>query len=196
MIDQLLEQFLASPDADEARAALRDQHGLSNTTAQDSLAETARALHATTASSPAPLMGHEGGLLGALAGLIPGLGGSGPLSTNTTGTGGPLAGRAGDMIARRTGLDPRTAAIIAATAIPFLLRFLKNRAGASAAPQQPGVMPPSRGPAGVMPPPQPQPPMATPQAREKAPMAPDAKTEKRAGSDSAERPVAPWKRML
>ncbi len=168
MIQELLQQFMSSPQASAALQAIQQQHGLDPATAQKSLHAasegTAQALAQAPGGGGANPLGGLLSMLGggaggnAVAGALSGmLGGGGLGGAVQGGLSGVVVGRVAEMIASRTGMNPQMASAVAASLAPHILSFLHERgaqAGAPAAqpqapmaqPQGPAVMQPIGGP--------------------------------------------------
>lgn len=125
---QLVSEFLASDHGAQAIQALGEQ-GISEADAQQLLGHTAEAVHAHADEQNAGLLGEHSGksfLAGFAAGLVRG---DGFFKSVIDGGEGVVSGRVAEALAARAGLDPSTASAIAAAATPYVLGFLKQRAG-------------------------------------------------------------------
>ena len=125
---QLVSEFLASDHGAQAVQALGAQ-GISEADAQQLLGHATEAVHDTASEQSGGLMGEHSGksfLAGMAAGLVRG---DGFFKSILDGGEGMVSGRVAEALAARAGLDPSTASAIAAAATPYVLGFLKQRAG-------------------------------------------------------------------
>lgn len=143
MFNELLQQFMGSPQGAAALQTLRQQHGLDPATAQRSMSAAtvgaAQALHQADGGTANPL-GNIIGMLGggaggnAIAGALSGmLGGGGLQGALQGGLSGVLVGRVAEAIATRTGMNPQAASAVAATLAPHILEYVQHRGAATAA---------------------------------------------------------------
>jgi hypothetical protein len=150
MFNELLQQFMGSPQGSAALQSLQQQHGLDPEMAQRSLGAAtegaAQALHQADGGSSNPLAnvfsmlgGGAGGnaITGALSGMLGGGGGGGLGGAVQGGLSGLVMGQVGNMIATRTGVNPQMASAMAATLAPHILNYIQHRGAgqAGAAPQ-------------------------------------------------------------
>ncbi|HEY4118355.1 MAG TPA: hypothetical protein VGM56_10880 [Byssovorax sp.] len=125
-VQDFISEFLNSEHGQSAASALADK-GVSDDVAQQALSEAAAAGHAHTEEQGGGLLGNNAGksFLGALAaGLVKGDGLWGSIGDGLEGV---LVGRITEAIAARVGVDPGTAATIAATVTPYVASFIKSK---------------------------------------------------------------------
>jgi hypothetical protein len=125
---QLISEFLASDHGAQAVQALGAQ-GVSEEDAQQLLGHATEAVHAHAEEQNAGMLGDHAGksfLAGFASGLVRG---DGFFKSVLDGAEGVAGGRVAEALAARAGLDPSTASAIAAAATPYVLGFLKQRAG-------------------------------------------------------------------
>lgn len=125
---QLLSEFLASDHGAQAVQALGAQ-GINEADAQQLLGHATEAVHDTASEQGGGLLGEHSGksfLAGMAAGLVRG---DGFFKSIVDGGEGMVSGRVTEALAARAGIDPSTASAVAAAATPYILGFLKQRAG-------------------------------------------------------------------
>lgn len=123
---QLISEFLASEHGAQATRALGDQ-GYSEADAQQLLSQATEAAHAHVEEQNSGLMGEHAGksfFAAFAAGLVHG---DGFFKSLVDGGEGVISGRIAESVAARAGLDPSTAASVAAAATPYIVAFLKQR---------------------------------------------------------------------
>ena len=127
-VQQLISEFLGSDHGAQAVQALTAQ-GMSEADAQQMLGHAAAAVHDHAEQQGSGLLGENSGtsfLSGFAAGLVRG---DGFFKSLVDGGEGVLGGRVAESLAARAGIDPATASTIAAAATPYIVGFLKQRAG-------------------------------------------------------------------
>lgn len=125
---QLISEFLNSDHGAQAVQALAAQ-GVGEADAQQLLGHAAAAVQEHAVQQNGGLLGDHAGksfLSGFAAGLVRG---DGFFKSLVDGGEGILTGRVAETLAARAGIDPSTAATLAAAATPYILGFLKQRAG-------------------------------------------------------------------
>lgn len=140
MLDTLLQQFIGSQQGHEAVQTLQQQHGMSDTEAQNTLG--AAATGAAQALGGGQGTSGEGGGLGQMiggltqgggAGIMGALGGlaqgGGLASALQGGLGGAASEKIAEVISARTGIAKGTALSVANTVIPFIVKFLQSHTG-------------------------------------------------------------------
>lgn len=132
---------------------LQQQHGMNPAMAQQTLGVAgegaAQALQQANAGPPGNAAGLLGGgitanaITGALSGMLGGGGLGGALEGGLSGV---VAGKVGEMLAARMGMNPQMASLIAAGIAPHLVNFIQGRMGAQNAsgpgPTAPGIAAP------------------------------------------------------
>jgi hypothetical protein len=127
-VQALASEFLGSQHGQDALAALQAQ-GISADDAQTYLTHAAAAGGEHVEEHGAGLLGDSPGksfFAAFAAGIVRGDGLLGALGDGAEGV---LTGRVAEAIASRAGIDPQTAATIAAAATPFVRGFLKSKFG-------------------------------------------------------------------
>lgn len=129
-IEELASSFVASNEGQQAMTALQ-QKGISADDAQTYLghAATAVAAHAEDHAQSKGLLGDNPGksFFAAFAsGLVKGDGVFGALED---GAGGVVTGRVVEALCDKAGLDPKIAQVVAATATPYAMSFIKSHLG-------------------------------------------------------------------
>lgn len=127
MDNQLVQQFIASPQGQQALAQLKAA-GHSHADAQRYLGHAARAGHDHTHEHAKKhgLLGEHAGrnfFAAYAAGLVRGDGIFGALGDGAEGL---IAGRITQIICVREGLDYNVASVVAAVSAPFVITFLKH----------------------------------------------------------------------
>ena len=125
---ELAQEFLGSEHGQGALNALAAQ-GVSSDDAQTYLTHAVAAGGEHVEEHGAGLLGDHPGksfFAAFAAGLVKGDGIFGSLEDGAEGV---LTGRVAEAIANRAGIDPATAATIAAAATPYVRAFLKNKFG-------------------------------------------------------------------
>ena len=125
-MQQLVSEFLASDHGTQAAQALADQ-GVNPADAQQMLGQVAETAHAHVEEQGGGLLGDHAGksFFAAFAwGLVPG---DGFFKSLTEGGEGILTGRVAESLGETMGLDPGTAATVAAAATPYMVAFLKEK---------------------------------------------------------------------
>lgn len=123
---QLLSDFLSSAHGADAVQAL-GQQGVSADDAQQLLGHATSAAYEQTQAQSGGLMGDNAGksfFSAFAAGLVRG---DGLFKSLVDGGEGIMSGRVAEALAERAGLDPSTAASIAAAATPYVVAFLKQK---------------------------------------------------------------------
>lgn len=127
-VQQLVSEFLSSEHGEQATQALADQ-GVSTEDAQQMLEQAAQTAHAHVEQQGGGVLGDNPGK-SFLAGFAAGLArGDGFFKSLEEGGEGILTGRVAEAIGARMGIDPATASTLAAAATPYVVAFLKQRAG-------------------------------------------------------------------
>jgi hypothetical protein len=129
-IQEILGSFLNSEQGAQAKAALAAQ-GVSPDAAEQLLGHATQAAveHVNDHASSLGLLGDHPGqsfFAAFAAGLVKGDGVFGALEDGAMGV---VSGRVTEALADKAGLDPATAATIAAAATPFITSFLKQHLG-------------------------------------------------------------------
>ncbi|MDR5758087.1 hypothetical protein [Caballeronia sp. LZ035] len=127
-MQQLASEFLASEHGAQATQALADQ-GISTEDSQQILGTAAETAHAHVEEQHEGLLGDHPGksFFAAFAsGLVRG---DGFFKSMEEGGEGVLTGRIAESIAARMGMDPGTAATVAAAATPYVISFLREKLG-------------------------------------------------------------------
>jgi hypothetical protein len=132
MFEQMLQQFLGSSQGQAAMQTLQQQHGMAPGVAQQTLGVAsegaAEALQQQQNNGGA--QGFLGGgitanaITGALSGMLGGGGLGGALEGGLSGV---VAGKVGELLAARMGMNPQTASLIAAGIAPHLVNFIQQR---------------------------------------------------------------------
>lgn len=125
---QLISEFLSSEHGSQATQALTAQ-GINADDAQQMLSQAAATAHAHVEEQNPGVMGEHSGksfFAAFAAGLVRG---DGFFKSLVEGGEGVLTGRIAESLAQRMGIDPSTAATVAAAATPYLVAFLKERFG-------------------------------------------------------------------
>lgn len=132
MLTDIVHQFTGSQEGGEALQTLQDQHGLSGDQAKQAVDAAATGASSALGSGEGGLGallggGGEGGggMLGALGGLAQG--GGGLAGALQGGMGGMAAEKIADLIAPKIGVDKAKAQAIAASVLPYILKFLQSR---------------------------------------------------------------------
>lgn len=127
-VQSFVSEFLASEHGQAAANALGAQ-GINPDDAQRFLTEAASAGHSHVEEQGSGLLGANVGksFLAAFASGI--VKGDGILGSLGDGFEGVLTGRVTEAIAQRLGIDPSTAASIAAAATPYVASFVKSKFG-------------------------------------------------------------------
>jgi hypothetical protein len=124
-MQQLVSEFLASDHGTQAAQALADQ-GVNPADAQQMLGQVAETAHAHVEEQGGGLLGDHAGksfFAAFAAGLVHG---DGFFKSLTEGEG-ILTGRVAESLGEKMGLDPGTAATVAAAATPYMVAFLKEK---------------------------------------------------------------------
>ncbi|MBV8634395.1 MAG: hypothetical protein JO002_07890 [Burkholderiaceae bacterium] len=127
-MQQLVSEFLASDHGGQAAQALAAQ-GINAEDAQQMLSQAAQTAHAHVEEQSGGLMGEHAGrsfFSAFAAGLVRG---DGFFKSLEEGGEGILTGRVAESLAEKMGIDPSTAATVAAAATPYLVSFLKEKLG-------------------------------------------------------------------
>ena len=125
-MQQLVSEFLASDHGTQAAQALADQ-GVNPADAQQMLGQVAETAHAHVEEQGGGLLGDHAGksfFAAFAAGLVHG---DGFFKSLTEGGEGILTVRVAESLGERMGLDPGTAATVAAAATPYMVAFLKEK---------------------------------------------------------------------
>jgi len=125
-VQQLVSEFLASEHGSQAAQALAAQ-GIGADDAQQMLSQAAETAHAHVEEQNAGLLGEHAGksfFAAFAAGLVRG---DGFFQSLVAGGQGVLTGRVAESLAEKMGIDPGTAATVAAAATPYLVAFLKEK---------------------------------------------------------------------